>query len=171
MTISMKRTGLFYGVNTKKTAAIGKRIQEAFGKEQPDLVAVEEAWKQDFEKYDNLIVGASTWFDGELPTYWDELIPELVSLDLKGKKVAIFGLGNQKGYPQNFVDGIGILAEAFEKTGVELIGFTSPEGYVFEKSKALRKGKFLGLVIDEENQSELTEDRIRNWVKEIKDQF
>lgn len=48
-----------------------------------------------------MIVGASTWFDGELPTYWDELVPELESLDLKGKKVAIFGLGDQKNYPDN----------------------------------------------------------------------
>ena len=64
-----------------------------------------------------MIVGASTWFDGELPTYWDELVPELESLDLKGKKVAIFGLGDQKNYPDNFVDGMGILADAFQKAG------------------------------------------------------
>lgn len=167
----MKKTGLFYGVNTKKTAIIGKRIQEAFGKEQPDIVPIEEAWKQDFERYDNLIVGASTWFDGELPTYWDELIPELTSLNLKGKKVAIFGLGNQKEYPENFVDGIGILEEAFEKTGAEVIGFTSPEGYTFERSRALRDGQFLGLAIDEENQADLTDKRIKEWVKAIKAKF
>lgn len=164
----MKRIGIFYGVNTKKTAVVGERIQQAFGRQQPDRVAVEKAWKQDFEKYDCLIVGASTWFDGELPAYWDELIPELIDMDLKGKIVAIFGLGDQKEYPDNFVDGIGILADAFEKTGAEIVGFTSPEGYDFEHSKALRDGKLLGLAIDEENQPDMTEGRIRNWVKEIK---
>jgi len=167
----MKKTGLFYGMNTKKTALIGKKIQEAFGKEQPDLVPIEEAWKQDFEKYDNLIVGASTWFDGELPTYWDELVPELTSLKLHGKKVAIFGLGDQKNYPENFVDGIGILAEVFERAGADIIGLTSTEGYAFDKSRALRNGQFLGLVIDEENQAELTDKRIQEWVKEISLRF
>ena len=92
-----------------------------------EVVLIEKAWQNDFQVYDNMIVGASTWFDGELPTYWDELVPELESLDLKGKKVAIFGLGDQKNYPDNFVDGMGILADAFQKAGAELVGFTSTD--------------------------------------------
>ncbi|WP_080904704.1 flavodoxin [Parabacteroides sp. Marseille-P3160] len=167
----MKKTGLFYGVNTKKTAQIGKQIQEAFGTDQVDIVPIEEAWKTDFEHYDNLIVGASTWFDGELPTYWDELIPELVSLDLSGKKVAIFGLGDQAGYPDNFVDGVGILADAFELAGATLVGFTSTEGYDFNKSRAVRNNQFLGLVLDLENQSDLTAKRIAAWVKQLKKEW
>ena len=31
-------------------------------------------------------------------------------LDLSGKKVAVFGLGDQEAYPDTFVDGLGILA-------------------------------------------------------------
>lgn len=167
----MKKTGLFYGVSTKKTALIGKEIQEAFGENKADIVPVEEAGKNDFELYDNLIVGASTWFDGELPTYWDELLPELDALKLKGKKVAIFGLGDQVGYPENFVDGIGILAEFFEAAGATVVGYTSTEGYKFEGSRALRDGKFLGLAVDQENQSDKTPARIAAWVKQLKKEF
>lgn len=167
----MKKTGLFYGVSTKKTALIGKEIQEAFGDDKADIVAVEEAGKKEFENYDNLIVGASTWFDGELPSYWDELLPELDSLKMKGKKVAIFGLGDQDGYPENFVDGIGLLAEFFESAGAQVVGFTSPEGYTFEGSRALRDGKFLGLALDQENQSDKTPARIAAWVKQLKKEF
>ena len=167
----MKKTGLFYGVSTKKTALIGKEIQEAFGENKADIVSIEEAGKKDFELYDNLIVGASTWFDGELPTYWDELLPELDALKLKGKKVAIFGLGDQVGYPENFVDGIGILAEFFETAGAEIVGLTSIEGYQFEGSRALRDGKFLGLAVDQENQSDKTLARIAAWVKQLKKEF
>ena len=64
------------------------------------VVPIEQAWQNDFAAYDCFIVGASTWFDGELPTYWDELLPELRTMDLKGKKVAIFGLGDQIRYPK-----------------------------------------------------------------------
>lgn len=167
----MKKTGLFYGVSTKKTALIGKEIQEAFGDNKADVVAVEEAGKKEFEQYDNLIVGASTWFDGELPSYWDELLPELDSLKLKGKKVAIFGLGDQDGYPENFVDGIGLLAEFFESAGAQVVGFTSPEDYTFEGSRALRDGKFLGLALDQENQSDKTPARIAAWVEQLKKEF
>ena len=109
-------------------------LQKEFGEDKIEVVPIEQAWQNDFAAYDCFIVGASTWFDGELPTYWDELLPELRTLDLKGKKVAIFGLGDQIRYPENFADGIGLLAEVFEGDGATLVGFTSSEGYTFERS-------------------------------------
>ena len=106
-----------------------------------------------------------------MPTYWDELLPELRTLNLKGKKVAIFGLGDQVKYPDNFADGIGLLADVFEGDGATLVGYTSPEGYKFDKSHALRGGKWCGLVIDVENQPELTDKRVKEWCKQVKKEF
>lgn len=166
----MKKIGLFYGAKANKTALIAKKIKEEFG-ENIESIMIENAWGKDFEKFDNLIIGTSTWFDGELPTYWDEIIPELCTLNLKNKKVAIFGLGDQINYPENFVDGIGILAEALEGVGAKIIGVTSVEGYHFENSRALKDGKLLGLVIDVENQPEKTDERIREWCKKLKTEF
>ena len=167
----MKKIGLFYAANAVKTSQIAKKIREALGTEYVDIIPAEQAWGNDFEAYDNLIVGVSTWFDGELPTYWDELIPELETLDLKGKRVALFGLGDQVNYPDNFVDGLGILVDAFEKAGAILVGFTSAEGYSFNRSRALRDGKWCGLVIDIENQSKLTDKRIADWCEQLKKEF
>lgn len=167
----MKKIGLFYGTSTTKTASIAKKIKEAFGNTEIDLVAVEDASEKEFESYNNIIVGVSTWFDGELPSYWDEVKPELESLNLKGKKVAVFGLGDQVKYPENFIDGVGILAQTFELVGAKVVGFTSAEGYKFECSQALRDGKFVGLAIDKENQSKLTDERVRNWVEQLKKEF
>ncbi|WP_321332489.1 flavodoxin [uncultured Bacteroides sp.] len=164
----MKKIGLFYGASTVRTAAIAQKIQEAFGEPKPDLVPVENAWEKEFEKYDHLIVGTATWFDGELPSYWDEMVPELKSLDLKDKKVAIFGLGDQANYPDNFVDGIGLLADAFETAGAAIVGLTSPEGYTFNHSQAVKEGKLLGLAIDVDSQPEKTDERVTNWVAQLK---
>lgn len=166
----MKKIGLFYATQANKTKEVAERIHKEFG-EGLEIVPIENAWQNDFAAYDHFIVGASTWFDGELPTYWDELLPELRGINLKGKKVAIFGLGDQKHYPENFADGIGLLAEVFEEDGAKLVGFTSAEGYAFERSKALRGDQWCGLVIDLENQSELTEKRIKEWCKEVKKEF
>ena len=91
----MKKIGLFYATKADKTTWVAEKIQKEFGKDKLEVVAIEQAWQNDFTAYDCFIVGASTWFDGELPTYWDELLPELRTLNLKGKKVAIFGLGDQ----------------------------------------------------------------------------
>lgn len=167
----MKKTGLFYGTGAVKTSTVAKKIQEAFKKLPISIVPIENARKKDFEAYDNLIVGASTWFDGELPSYWDELLPELSTADLKNKRVAIFGLGDQRNYPENFADGVGILADTFASCGASVVGLTSPDGYQFERSKALKNGKLSGLVIDIENQPEKTDERIKKWVKQVEAEF
>jgi len=167
----MKKIGLFYGTSTAKTATVAKKIKAAFGDARIDVIPVEDAWKKDFEEFENIIVGVSTWFDGELPNYWDEVKPELESMDMKGKKVAVFGLGDQKKYPENFVDGIGLLAETFETAGAKVVGFTSTDGYEFERSLALRDGKFMGLAIDFENQQSKTDERVKNWVKQLGKEF
>lgn len=167
----MKSIGLFYSRNTVNTAEIAKKIEDAFNSSYLHLFHVEEAWKNDFESHDFIIAGVPTWFDGELPAWWDEIIPELGSIDFRGKKVAIFGLGDQVNYPDNFVDGIGTLARLFESAGAVLTGFTSTDGYTFNDSLAVRGAQFAGLVIDEENQPEKTDQRINKWVEELKKEF
>ena len=121
--------------------------------------------------YNNMILGVPTWFDGELPNYWDEFVPALEDLDLKGKTVALFGNGNQKGYPENFVDGVGIMASLLESRGARLIGFTSTKGYTFESSQALRGDQFTGLALDFENQGSQINGKIKKWVDQLKKEF
>ena len=130
----MKKIGLFYATKADRTTWVAEKIQKEFGKDKIDIVPIEQAWQNDFAAYDCFIVGASTWFDGELPTYWDELLPELRTLDL-------------------------------------LVGFTSSEGYTFERSRALRGDRWCGLVVDLDNQSEQAEKRIREWCEQVKNEF
>lgn len=168
----MKKIGLFYITESVKTANTAILIKQSFGQSTKiDIIPIEDVWQKDFEKYRNLIVGTSTWLDGELPVYWDEILEDIRSLNLSGHKVAIFGLGDQKNYPDNFVDGIGILAEAFEKTGADLVGQTSAEGYIFNESLALNDNQFDGLAIDVDNQADLTAGRIKTWVEQLKKEF
>jgi flavodoxin I len=167
----MKMIGIFYSKNTLRTAEVAKKVQEAFGEEAVDLISVEEAWKNEFDKYKYIIAGTSTWFDGELPDYWDELIPELSTLNLKGKKIAIFGLGNQAEYPDNFVDGIGLLAAALKKAGAVITGFTPTNGYVYNKSLAEVNGMFEGLALDMDNEPDKADKKIRDWVDNLKNEF
>lgn len=166
------KIGIFYSFETQKTARCARMIKDNFGKEYTiDMIDVLSLDEKTFLSYDKMILGVPTWFDGELPNYWDEFMPAIESLKLKDKKVALFGLGDQKGYPENFVDAIGLMAVALEKRGAEIIGHTSIEGYKFERSKAKRNNIFLGLVLDIENQSGLTNERIAAWVEQLKNEF
>ncbi len=167
----MKKTAVIYSFNTVKTAKIAEKIKEAFEPEAVDVVNAEEITPEKFLAYNNLILGVPTWFDGELPNYWDEFVPDLEDLDLKNKKVAIFGLGDQKNYGENFIDGVGVMAEIIEACGGKLVGFTSVDGYTFEASRAQRGNLFAGLAIDYENQGTKNKERVTSWVEQLKKEF
>jgi flavodoxin I len=164
------KTGIFYGFSSGKTQAVGERIVTEFG-DGIEINDIEEIEASKFSEYDLIIIGVSTWYDGGLPDYWEDFLPELEEAGLSSKKVAIFGLGNQQGYPENFGDAIAVLADVLEPKGAKLIGFTSIDGYDFDASKSIRDGKFMGLVIDEESQPGLTVNRVKNWVAQIKKEF
>jgi flavodoxin I len=167
----MKNTAIIFSVNSKNSGRIANKIIDAFGRDEIETIPAEELTEEQFLGYNNLILSSPTWFDGELASYWDEFVPALETMDLKGKKIAIFGMGDQWAYPENFGDAVGLLAGIMQNQGAIIVGETLSEGYTFEKSKALNEGKFIGLIIDEENQSQLTDARIATWVSSIKAEF
>jgi flavodoxin I len=168
----MSKTGIFYSFNSIKTSKAAEKIIQEFS---PDInilpVNAEVLTEELFLSFTNLILAVPTWFDGELPNYWDEFVPALEDLNLTGKTIAIYGLGNQVEYPENFGDAVGIMAKLVQERGAKLVGFTSAEGYTFESSRALTGDQFMGLVLDQETQPRLSKDRIANWVKDLKVQF
>jgi len=168
----MAKIGLFYGTQTGNTEAAAQTIQKEFGGEAVvalhDMAEVENS---DFDNYQYIIIGCPTWNVGELQADWEGYFDELDNIDFSGKKVAYFGPGDQIGYADNFLDAIGILEEKISSLGGTTVGYWPTDGYEFSESKALREGKFVGLGLDEDNQSELTEKRIKTWVAQIKTEF
>jgi flavodoxin I len=168
----MEKIALIYSFNTRNTTNVAKEIAKTFGSSvSVDELNAEDIDGQKFSSYNNLILGVPTWFDGELPNYWDEFVPDLETLDLKGRKIAIFGLGDQISYPENFVDGLGLMADICRNLGATIVGFTDASGYTFESSESYKDGRFCGLAIDFENQSELSSKRIVDWVSQLKKEF
>ncbi|MEN8155584.1 MAG: flavodoxin [Bacteroidota bacterium] len=169
----MKRSAIIYSFNTKNTGIVAEQIHKAFNdvEMEMEMVNAETLTEELFASFDQIIMGTATWFDGELPNHWDEFVPAMEELDMKGKKIALFGLGDQKGYPENFIDGVGLLAEILEGQGAILTGFTSVEGYEFESSRAQRGDQFAGLAIDYENQGSMIKERINGWVEQLKKEF
>lgn len=164
----MKKTAIIYSFHTQKSKKVAEKIIDVFGKDKIDAINAEEITTATFEDYDNFILSAPTWFDGELPNYWDEFVPDLEEMDLKNKTFAVFGLGDRKGYPENYCDAIGILVEILEDCGAKIIGKIKAEGYTFESSKALRGDEFVGLPLDQENQARQTQKRVETWVAQLK---
>lgn len=167
----MKKLALVYSFNSNKSAKIATKIADCFKQLLVEQLNVESCSNEEFLLYDSYVLSAPTWFDGELPNYWDEFLPALEEMNFAGKKIALFGLGDQKNYPENFCDAVGILGKFFEVRGAQIIGFTSPEGYTFESSKALKNNSLGGLLLDQENQAKLTDERIMKWVNQLEEEF
>lgn len=163
-----KKIGLFYGTQTGNTATIAQAIRNQLGADQVDLNDIADTDLDAMMGYDYLIIGGPTWNIGELQLDWDTVYADLDNLDFNGKTVAYFGCGDQVGYADNFMDAVGILEAKITERGGQTVGFCSTDGYEFDGSLAVRDGKFVGLAIDEDNQPELTDERLVTWVNQIR---
>ncbi len=172
----MGKIGLFYGSDTGCTEVIVERIKELLGEEQ--LVVHDMSSVKDidlFSSYKKILIGVPTWYDGDLQSDWDDFFEKFQTINFEGKTVAIFGLGDQIGYAEYFVDGIGTLGHVILENGGNLIGPWTTEGYEFDASKAVFEADgqtyFMGLALDEDNQSEMTDDRLFAWLQEISEEL
>ena len=161
----MKKTVIIYGSTTGNAAMAAETIAAKLG--GGDIKEVAKASKDDLVDYENIILGSSTWGDGELQDDWYGFLPTLKSANLNGKTVAVFGVGDQFSYSSTYVNAMGELYDAAKVAGAKIIGETSTEGYSFDESTAVRDGKFVGLALDYDNQDTLSVVRITAWINQI----
>jgi flavodoxin I len=164
----MAKIGLFYGSTTGNTLKVAELIHEAFGPGQVDLLDVHTASPDNLTQYDVLILGTSTWHWGGLQDEWATFEDHLTRDTLEGKRVAFFGLGDQKRYADHFVDGMGLLYEKVKPLGIRIIGMWPKDGYDYTTSAAEAGRYFVGLVLDEDNQADKTPERVQAWVQQLK---
>jgi flavodoxin II len=164
------KIGLFYGSTTCYTEMAAEKMRAIIGEDLIDLHNVKETPLSLMTDYDLLILGISTWDFGEIQEDWNELWDQVSGLSLNGKTVALFGLGDQEGYGEWYLDAMGMLHDELKATGVNFIGYwPNDEKYEFEASKALTEdeSQFVGLALDEDSQYELSDERIATWVEQI----
>ncbi len=161
--------GLFFGSTTGNTEAVAQLIAEKIGpsRVQPHDIAAEGLAAIGCYRY--LILGIPTWDFGELQEDWADLWPELETLELQGVTCALFGLGDQIGYGEWFLDAMGLLHDRLQARGARMVGYWPAAGYTFEASKALAADgeHFVGLALDEDSQHGETEERIERWLPAV----
>lgn len=167
----MKKIGIFYGSSTGNTESIAKKLGQALGVDSQDIFDIgKKGSVAKFNDYEVLLLGSSTWGDGDVEDEWE--LSDLESADLSGKKVAIFGTGDSVSYADSFCDALGLLADAAQKAKAQLIGNkVDASDYTYDDSVAEKDGFFVGLALDEDNESDKTAERIKNWVEQLKKQI
>jgi len=168
----MSKTGIFFGPEKGSVGKVAHLIEEKLGKEKCDLIPVKNISGNVIDAYDKLIFGISTlgrtnWDSEHTDDDWDVFFTHLKEANWTDKKVAIYGLGDSINYPDHFVDAIGWLYERLNKLNVKVVGFVYPDNYNFNDSDALVDGRFAGLPLDEDNESDKTNERVDAWLKRL----
>lgn len=166
----VRAVGLFFGTQTGKTEEVAELVAGESGLE---ATSVDDVSAGDLAGYDGIIAGVPTWHTGadeqRSGTAWDDYLDEIRALDLNGKPCAVFGVGDQAGYGDNFCDAIEELHSTFEAAGAKMLGYTDSSGYeMFTESKSVKDGKFLGLPLDQDNEPDMSEARVKAWVEQLK---
>ena len=155
----MKKTGIFYGSTTGTTESVAPLVPQQAGGYAADVGAVSKLDAALAESYEALILGTSTWGDGELQDDWYDGIKVLKNANLSGKTIALFGCGDSESYSDTFCDGMGILFEDLKDSGCTFVGAVSDSDYTYASSVAVADGKFVGLALDDVNESDRTDAR------------
>lgn len=173
--------GIFYGSTDGHTAAVAalikQRLDRLFGPHAPEPGPPVESFDladyylEEMHAYDLIIAGVPTWNIGQLQRDWEQVLDEFESLDLSGKVVAIFGLGDQVAYATTFADAVFFIADRLRTAGATLVGKWPVDGYRFDASWAVEEGRFVGLILDEHNQPELTVQRLDAWCAQILEEY
>ncbi|NCD11311.1 MAG: flavodoxin [Epsilonproteobacteria bacterium] len=170
----MAKIGIFYASAGGNTTQIARALQEAFEVEDEACVLMEEDFDsaQQFEDFEVLFLGSSTWGQGDVHFSWVDALLEIGSenLSFEGKTVAFFGAGDSKTHGEHFCSALGKLYEVFAKRGAKVVGFTDACAYTYVASLALKDGKFCGLAIDHINESQKSRERIENWIAQLKEE-
>ncbi len=169
----MAKIGLFFGSDEGNTQRVAGSIVERLGAENIETHDIADVTQVDFENYSNIILGIPTWDFGQIQSDWEEFWGDIEAIDFTGKKVALYGLGDQFGYGDFFLDAMGMLHEVVQARGAEIVGHWSIEGYDFDASKALTSDglSFVGLAIDEDQQAGLTDSRLETWCERLEQHF
>ena len=176
----MARIGIFFGSNTGNTRKIAKMIKRRFDDDtMAEALNVNKATPELIASYSHLILGTPTLGEGQMPGLQAdcqnescaEFMPRLANVDFSGKTIALYGLGDQEKYPDNFADALGELYEFVKTRGAKVVGTWPTDGYDFIASKAEIDGGFVGLVQDLDNQKMLLEGRLETWLLLIAKEF
>ena len=165
--IIMEKIGIFYGSTTGNTAAVAKKIADCLGVAESDVHDVAKTAPSKVADYDVLVLGSSIWGDGDMQDDMHDFIDGVSAIDLKGKKMALFGCGDET-MTETFCNAVGEMHDALKDTGVRFIGNYNTDGYEFNHSDSVKDNVAEGLLIDNVNHEEMTDNRIAAWCAEIK---
>ncbi|MCK4649230.1 flavodoxin [bacterium] len=119
----MAKVIVVYGTTTGNTETLAEGVVSGLKKGGAEVMAknVTEASVDELTGYDGIVLGSSTWGEGELQDDFISFHEAMDKISLTGKKAAVFGPGDSSTYPDTFCTAVGILEKRLEKCGAQLV--------------------------------------------------
>jgi len=142
----MKKILIVYGSTMGNTEKLTEKIIYELNSDKLEITSknVNDATVDELFNYDILLFGSSTWGNGELQDDFADFIIKLETVNLTGKKGAVFGPGDSS--YDKFCEAVTIIEESVKKCGLMLY--------------------MSGLRIDGEIDD--SEDLIKEWVNNLR---
>ena len=117
----MTKTIIVYGSTTGNTLQLAEEIEENIKRYNGDveLAEVTDLHPSDLTAYELILLGCSTWGDGELQDDFITFEEEMKEIDLKGRLAACFGPGDSD-YPL-FCEAVDILENRLGSCGARIV--------------------------------------------------
>jgi flavodoxin I len=174
----MSKIAVIYWPKKGSTEKAAQTIYKKLGSGKADIFSLSQISPSVFNDYKFFIVGGNTvgadnWEDAHKGERWGPFYASMKEqkISLKGKKLALFGLGDQVRYPEHFVNDMKLLYDYFGEFQAEFVGYWPVDGYEHTDSSAVIGDVFVGLALDEDNQSNLTNERIDLWLNKVVKEF
>ncbi len=165
----MNKIAILFGTSGGTVESVAKQVQDLF-EGSADLYNVLNVSVSEIEDYQYMIIGTSTTGIGDLQDDWESFLPSFAKIDFTGKKVAIFALGDSASFSTSFAESMKVIYDEIHDK-VEIVGRVPDEGYTYDDSTAVEDGIWLGLPLDEDNEYDMTEERLVKWVEQLKKEF
>ncbi len=119
----MARVILVYGSTTGNTEKLAEDIGKVLKQSGAVVVLknVTDADAKEISDFDAVVLGCSTWGDGELQDDFINFYRELKNISLQGKKAAVFGTGDSEMYPDTFCKAVDMIEERVKECGAEIL--------------------------------------------------
>lgn len=173
----MNKTAILFSPVGGNVNRVALKLGEIIGNDKVDIIHVKKVREGELDKYKQILfvgstVGTDHWTNKIIKDEWQEFFRDRSEISFENKKVAIVGLGNSVLYPEHFADGIAHLYDKITERKGKVLGFVDSKDYEFTESEAVNDdGYFCGLPIDEDNEEELTTERLEKWISVLKSDF
>ncbi len=113
----MAQIKIIYGTVGGNTELVCKRVEEVLAEKghAVQILKAKIADPADLGEWDLLVLACPTYGIGELEDYFEAFLGKLDTVDLKGRKCAVIGLGDPKYDPDYHLESAKIIMEFLKK--------------------------------------------------------